>query len=717
MRSVRCGRVPCGTLPVMANGPRLRGASATVLIASIILALLAGSYLIHSWRATAPFANPVDTFVGSLGLLCPGIFALWRRSRPRPPQTPPSREQWLTALAGAERDRLREDLRNRGVEVACIAVPWEPAPELADDGVTAAYGPPGTGRVDRLRQQVWPGHRPARVVVCGPAGSGKSIALHLLAEQLLASASSGESVDGPVPVVLSLAGWDARQPLYPWLIGRIADRYPAVVGPESGVEAQDLTRALLRDGVVVPFLDGFDEVAAPERAALLRALNQALGAGLSVALASREEQFREAVAAVGAVRGSVAVRLGPLGPRHLAEFLADSRTPNRLAWRPLLKAMHTGRASSAREVFATPLMQWLGLQVYGSGTANPVELADPTRFPTARDIERHLLASLVPSVFDPLNNGLQAGRRWTARRALRLLRFLAEHRDDGGIRWWTLYRRAQFQLAVVYGLALTALAVGFSAFSQAAGTAVLAGALWGTACGAAFTVAYAVTRAEEYRERSAVPGGFRSDVSGRIVASRIVRLLPVLTTAGATAQLFTGLLFAPLRWPDLWALLAQGTALSVVAGLCGGFAAGTMLDRVHTLDANVAPANATRPLELLRRDSKATAALALCLALATALVTWITWSLNLDRTPPGAFLAAAATVAAVAGPGLFTAWPAFRAAHAWYIICDRLPLRFSDFMTTAQTAGVLREEGIAYHFRHALLRAALQAQSRGPAGR
>ncbi|MFF2324848.1 MULTISPECIES: hypothetical protein [unclassified Streptomyces] len=701
----------------MANGARLRGTSATVLIASIILALLAGSYLIHTLRATVPLADPVDTFVGAFGLLCPGIFALWRRSRPQPPQTPPSREQWLAALAGAERDRLQEDLRDRGVEVACIAVPWEPAPELADNGVPAAYGPPGTGRVDRLRQQLWPGRRPARVVVCGPAGSGKSIALHLLAEQLLASATGGQSVDGPVPVVLSLAGWNVRQPLYPWLIGRIADRYPDVVGPGSGVEAQDLTRALLRDGAVVPFLDGFDEVAGPERAALLRALNQALGSGLSIALASREEQFREAVAAVGAVRGSVAVRLGPLGPRHLADFLDDSRAPNRPAWLPLLEAMRAGRASSAREVFATPLMQWLGLQIYGSGSATPAELADPARFPAAQDVERHLLASLIPSVFDPLNNDSQAGRRWTARRAVRLLRFLAEHQGGGGIRWWTLYRRAQWQLALIYGLVLTTLATGLSTLSRAAGTAVLAGALWGTACGAAFTVAYVVTRAEEYRDRSAVPGGFRSDVNARIVLSRVVRLLPVLTAAGVATQLFTGLLFAPLRWPDLWVLLGQGTALSVVAGLCGGFAAGTVLDRVHTLDVNVAPANAIRPLELLRRDSRATAVFALCLAFAAVLVTWTAWSLNLDRTPPSAFLVTVATAAAVAGPGLFTAWPVFRAAHAWYLVRDQLPLRFSDFMTTAQAAGVLREEGITYHFRHALLRAALRTGSRGPGSR
>ncbi|MEU5364695.1 hypothetical protein ABZ354_14605 [Streptomyces sp. NPDC005925] len=700
----------------MVSGARLRGeTSATVLIASIILALLVGSYLIHTWRTTASLADPFDTFVGSLGLLLPGFYALWRRSRPQPPQTPPSREQWLTALATAERDRLQEDLRDRGVEVACIAVPWEAAPELADSGATAAHDPPDNGRVDQLRQHLWSGRQPARVVVCGPAGSGKSIALHLLAERLLVSATSGQNAGGPVPVVLSLAGWEAHQPLYPWLIAQIAERYPAVVGPESGVDAQDLTRGLVRDGAVVPFLDGFDEMAGPERPALLRALNQALGSSLSVALASREEQFREAVSRAGAVRGSVAIRLRPLDPQHFADFLADSRTPNRPAWLPLLDAMRAGQAAPARGVFTTPLMQWLGLQVYRGGAAVPLELADTTRFPAAQDIERHLLAALVPAVFDPLNNGLPAGRRWTARRALRLLRFLAEQPGDGGIQWWMLYRRAQWQLALFYGLLLTALTTGLSWLSRTAGTAALAGALWGTVCGAAFAMAYAVTRREEYRSRSAVPGGFRSELNGRSVLSRVVRLLPVLAAAGAVGQHVTGLLFAPLHWPDLWALLGQGVVLSVVAGLCGGFAAGTVLDRVHTLDANVAPANATRPLELLRRDSKATGALALCHVVATVLVTWIAWSLILGRTPPGVFLAVAVASAAVVGPGLFTAWPVFRAAHAWYVLRDRLPLRFGEFMTTAQAAGVLREEGVRYHFRHALLRAALRRENRAPA--
>ncbi|MFF3264741.1 hypothetical protein ACFYWO_36910 [Streptomyces sp. NPDC002932] len=697
----------------MANGARLQGMSAAILIASIVLALLAGSYVIHSWRTTAPFADPLDTFAGTIGLLIPGIHALWRRARPQPPRTPPPRAQWLTALAQAEHERLQEDLRDRGVEVACIPVPWEPAPELADAGVRADYGTPGTGRVDALRQQFWAGFAPSRVVVCGPAGSGKSVALHLMAEQLLAAATGGQNVDGPVPVVLSLVGWDKHQPLYPWLMGRIADRYPAVVGLESGVEAEDLTRAMLRDGAVVPFLDGFDEMAGPARAALLRALSQALGAGLSVALASREDQFRDAVAAVGAVRGSAAVRLGPLKPRHLDNFLSASRTPNRQAWLPLFVAMRAGTAVSARQAFATPLMQWLGLQVYGSGAANPLELADQTRFPTSEDIERHLLASLVPAVF----GGAQDGPRWTSRRALRLLRFLAESRGDGGIQWWTLCRRAQWPLALACVLAMSTAATGLTVLSQAAGTAVLAGALWGTACGAAFTVAYVVTRSEEYRERSAIPGGFRSEVNARTVLFRVVRLLPALIAAGAATQLTTGLLFATLSWPDLWALLGQGTTLSVVAGLGGGFAAGTVLDRVYTLDANVAPANAARPLELLHRDSRSTAVLALCLALGTTLVSWVAWSLNLNRTPPGAFLLVAAVVAAVVGPGLFTAWPAFRAAHAWFIVRDQLPLHFSAFMTTAQTAGVLREEGITYHFRHALLRAALRDGSRRPTTR
>ncbi len=474
----------------------------------------------------------------------------------------------------------------------------------------------------------------------------------------------------------------------------------------------DLDRALRRDGVVVPFLDGFDEVAEARRTTLLRALDQALGAGLSVALASREEQLHDAVTAVGAVRGSLAVRLAPLGPEHFASFLTDSRAANRAAWQPLLDAMRGGAAPQVAEVFATPLMQWLGRQVYGGGGAVPTELADPARFPTAGDIERHLLASLVPTVFDPVNGLSERHRRPPTRRTLRWLRFLAESRGDGVVQWWWLHRCAQPQLAVVYGVALTALTAGVSAVSRAAGTGLLAGVLWGTACGSAFAIAYVVTRAAEYRDRSSVPGGFRSTVNGRTVLGRVARLLPLPAVAGVVTQVSFGLLFPPLGWSDLWALLGQGVALAVVAGLSGGVTAGTVLERAHTLDATMAPANATRPLELLRRDSRATAAVAFCLAVATAVVSWTAWSLVLDRTPPVSFLVAAAAMAAVAGPGLFTAWPAFRAAHVWFALRDRLPVRFTDFMAHAQSTGILREEGITYHFRHALLRTALLGAER-----
>lgn len=76
------------------------------------------------------------------------------------------------------------------------------------------------------------------------------------------------------------------------------DCYPELF---SQVDEQDLLRALLRDAAVIPFLDGFDEVARDRRVLLLQALQREMGAELPVAPASRTEQFREAAAAAGRV--------------------------------------------------------------------------------------------------------------------------------------------------------------------------------------------------------------------------------------------------------------------------------------------------------------------------------------------------------------------------------------------------------------------------------
>ncbi|MFC5004434.1 trypsin-like peptidase domain-containing protein [Dactylosporangium cerinum] len=46
------------------------------------------------------------------------------------------------------------------------------------------------------------------------------------------------------------------------------------------------------------------------------------------------------------------------------------------------------------------------------------------------------------------------------------------------------------------------------------------------------------------------------------------------------------------------------------------------------------------------------------------------------------------------------AWQQYRCAHVWLVLSGRVPVRLARFLAHAQTAGILREVGGAYQFRH-----------------
>lgn len=107
-----------------------------------------------------------------------------------------------------------------------------------------------------------------RLVVLGDSGTGKTaLAIHLLLS-LLHRRRSGE----PVPVLLPISSWDpATLSVADWLAATLTMTYPALGVPVT----EELTRAaaLLRDGLLIPILDGFDEMPEQLRPRALRRLN------------------------------------------------------------------------------------------------------------------------------------------------------------------------------------------------------------------------------------------------------------------------------------------------------------------------------------------------------------------------------------------------------------------------------------------------------------
>ncbi|MEV5880928.1 hypothetical protein AB0L75_43525 [Streptomyces sp. NPDC052101] len=91
--------------------------------------------------------------------------------------------------------------------------------------------------------------------------------------------------------------------------------------PGTGTQAH----ALLEQRLILPILDGLDELPQAVRARALHAINQALPAGQPLVLSSRAAEYRSALTAPSGttvlLNGAAGIRLLPLDPEKAAAYL------------------------------------------------------------------------------------------------------------------------------------------------------------------------------------------------------------------------------------------------------------------------------------------------------------------------------------------------------------------------------------------------------------
>ncbi len=103
-----------------------------------------------------------------------------------------------------------------------------------------------------------------RLLILGAPGSGKTIALLEIARELVARAETDD--EAPLPVLCSLSSWrPSGDPFAVWLVDQLKIKY--------GVR-KDNGRAWLEDRLLVPLLDGLDEVAPEDQERCVHAINQ-----------------------------------------------------------------------------------------------------------------------------------------------------------------------------------------------------------------------------------------------------------------------------------------------------------------------------------------------------------------------------------------------------------------------------------------------------------
>ncbi|WP_328497403.1 NACHT domain-containing protein [Streptomyces sp. NBC_00414] len=285
-----------------------------------------------------------------------------------------------------------------------------------------------------------------RLLVLGGPGSGKSTLLAmtvvLLAGRHLGDVTRRMPGDRgvPVPLLLSLESWDAESVgLRDWLVGRLTEDHPGL----PRVTGAHPARRLVRDGRVLPVLDGLDELPDHRRAAVVRELN-ATPRELGFVLASRTHEYRTLDVRV---TGASDIEALPVGPRDAAVHLlrtADEQRHER--WGPVLDELADHPEGPLGQALSTPLMIWLARRAHRPAHTEPARLADRTRLPTREAVERHLMDTVVPAAFEPRAHDterLHAPGHWNPARARGWLAFLArelERRRTGEFAWWRLNR-------------------------------------------------------------------------------------------------------------------------------------------------------------------------------------------------------------------------------------------------------------------------------------
>lgn len=679
--------------------------------------------------------------------LAVGLFAWWRRSRTPTLATP----ETLTSATGALRllvgRQWDQEAKIRSLnDPAPIPVHWHLTirPDLMDTAAGRARTPPvrweGTSdHIAGLLEQ-FRGLPRRRLVLLGEAGSGKTTLAVQLVRELIRTRTEGE----PVPVLVSAAGWDpATQPsVWEWMAGQLILVYPALGSADFGSDAaHDLVAG--PDPMVLPVIDGLDEIPTPRGAAILRALNQTLGSGQLI-LTCRTKEYAAATKAADDVLAAAAViEPAPLTGQAAAAFLTSclrGRTPSP-AWRHLLHHLATAPTGPATpplaQVCATPLGLWLVRMVYRPSTGStpaptpdpvtdptpapdPTPLTDRALYPSAASLRAHLFNQLIPALIHarpPSDNPADLFRPrhlYDPADMAGWLRFLAHHLETSGtpdLAWWRLHtlvplREIRIAAGIAAGLAcgLAAAAGLQTAWGTGSALVILGGLLGGLLVrlskGFEAEPAYATL---QLRGR-----GLRQFAYAFVLALRLTLVVGIVI----------GLAAAVILGPSQG--LVIGPAYAILTGV-----AFTLTDWVKLRSATD---GAATPASTLHRDLVMTciqaAAVGLTAGAAAGIILGPVAGLLIGCA--FAFLGGIGTALKIPNPllpklflpygfsGTGTAGAAYLVSAAYLRAARRMPWRLMRFLDDAHRLGLLRTIGPDYQFRHAALQEHLADQSHTP---
>ncbi|MFI6318749.1 NACHT and WD40 repeat domain-containing protein [Nonomuraea sp. NPDC050556] len=549
-----------------------------------------------------------------------------------------------------------------------------------------------------------------RMVILGEPGAGKSILARLLAWGLL-----HDRGDAPVPVLLTATSWDpVNESLDDWIVGTLA------VNNYGG--NRDTPRELLRSGLILPIIDGLDEMSEAARRVAIQAVNEAIGRERPVVITCRSVEYGELIASgAPALKRAPVVRLQPLLRRDVVAYLREFRAPG-LA--PLVDELTRDPGGPAAQALSTPLMVSLARNV---SEQRAVDLRDCDSRTAVED-------KLVEAAARPAAAG---DGRWLTF----LARYLHAHHERE-LAWWLLAPRlvspwAVATLGLVGGAVATALATAWILISGTV-TDLNAAFLLGTAVGAGFAILVMVAW---YVGGIRTPGRLTLQTAGSadrlrlgaVTGSGLAVILTVPILLGLAGVITFAYGWSPMNIDVYLGWLARGGAVMVVTAVA--------LAIYRWLDAPPGGSVDSTPAKLLAADRASALAGALAagaivgLGLGPALLAGQVALQMLQSAVTGwSGEPAPADIAAVELtdpwvnppvllPGvlfasltlLTRAWPRFAWARFVLAARRRTPWRLMRALEGAHRAGLLQRSGGTYQFRHIRLQEWLATRTRAAA--
>ena len=573
------------------------------------------------------------------------------------------------------------------VKLATSGAGW-PAPPPAGTWAASPDGLEGEGgELVEVLDRVPTG----RLIVLGEPGAGKTMLMVRLILDLLARRAEG----GPVPLLVSIASWNpVKQDLRDWLRTQLTIAHPALASaPPLGAAEPTQAAALLAVGLIMPVLDGLDEIPEQVRGPAISRINDATRPGEHLVVTCRTRQYRNAVrpgeGIEATLRGAVAIELQPLGAEAVRGYLGDDAAgpQARARWEPVFSVL--GTEAPAGLALSTPLMVGLARAIYNPRPGelaailrDPAELLDPA-LADRTAVESLLFDAFIPAAYRP-----SPAARWTAQQAERWLAFLARHLEYkiGGtdLAWWQLRLAAPHPTSTVIAGFTVLLWLVISAVAKSDFKAT-----FGWALGFPI-ITWLLAEFLAWLTRFRLPSrGFRWRWP-RLPSGRYRYLYRVI----AVVLFFYPVIAVPLFYPVPFALVVLFTnpvflvlwALLFFLGLEGA---------PVEIDKSVSPGI------VFRNDRRVAIAAWLVTGLVPGLLlgSLIYWGYYSPRVGIATGLWIAGFFGSICA-ALVARWPFYYFTRVWLALKRRVPWSFMEFLADAHRRGILRQAGAVYQFRH-----------------